>query len=108
MIIERNKVPVGYPTTHVDVGLLSTLRTTDEGVPAQVTPWMVAFTLPTTSIEHKVGGTSILRLIRRTQTAMKTIPGIQTEQPDRRMLVFTNQVLNLGQQSKYQPCRRTL
>ena len=45
------------------------------------TPWVVSFTPP--SIEHQAGGTSILRLFRRTVRAMRQILGIQTGQPGR-------------------------
>ena len=68
------------------------------------TPWVVSFTPP--SIEHQVGGSSILRLFRRTcrepwdrfsVSRLGSLAGVVTR----------NRVLNSGHPSKYWPCRMT-
>ena len=68
------------------------------------TPWVVSFTPP--SIEHQVGGTSILRLFRRTcrepwyrfsVSRLGSLAGVVTR----------NRVLNSGHPSKYWLCRMT-
>ena len=69
----------GYSTFSRWLGQLSTVLTKDESphTGCAFTPWVVSFTPP--SIEHLVGGTSILRLIRTTMESHEKDSG----NPDR-------------------------